>query len=146
MKAFHPLSDCTLQNHNLQNVQALSHGSRLKPTTSSVLCVPPSYAATIGRTTAPATALPKQPLFTHNPYAAVVLREPMYLASSSLDVSRDSVCSSQASGASISPSTPIATLSPTVVTVKAPIRRVYRNGRPVPVFSDPSAAVAPVSM
>lgn len=115
---FVPLADRTNASLHVDN-------TRNAPKDRVVL---PSYRATIiTRPTAPAVRPPVlQTMYVHKPYAATVLPEmfystPIVEALSSLDVSRESACSTS----------PVA-----AVVTKTPIRRVYRNGRPVPVYAD----------
>jgi hypothetical protein len=81
----------------------------------------PSYTATVTPRRIATVAAPRVAIvssYVHKPYGATVLPETFYSPIvepiSSLDVSRESVS----------------------IVVKAPIRRIYRNGRPVPVFAD----------
>lgn len=146
MKSFTPLADRTAQAHNLDNIQ---RSAALKDVPVSV--IPPSYASTMdsvqrisgmGTPTCGAGAARSSGRFAHNPYGAVVLRDFLYARDvpqcttttlpGSLDISRDSAASVTSSSTSTVASS--VSLSNSLV-VKAPIRRVYRNGRPVPVFT-----------
>lgn len=154
MKSFSPLADRTAQAHNLDNIQ---RSAPLKDVLTSV--IPPSYASTMdsvqriaGMVGAPSGTATSRSLhspsgrFSHNPYGAVVLRDFLYsrdgpqsattILPGSLDVSRESTASTTSSSATTAASS--VSLSNSLI-VKAPIRRVYRNGRPVPVFAGESS-------
>lgn len=115
MKHFTPLSDRSSQAHYFDNV----HRTVIKPEATSIVPLP-TYAATVALRSA---AKANSGRFSHDPYGPLVVRESLYLTrkSENLDVSRESVASSTSSN------------SPLVV--KAPIKRVYCNGRPVPVYT-----------
>jgi hypothetical protein len=124
--AFVPLADRTNASLHVDNTHRMA-----KDRTSL-----PSYRATFTPRAVPAARVTPQSSYVHKPYAASVLPETFYSTPivepmSSLDVSRESA------GSTTSP----------VAASKAPIRRIYRNGRPVPVFADaPNSSVDSVSM
>lgn len=123
--AFVPLADRTVVSLHVDNTNR---------STKDRMALP-SYGATFTTRSTPAARTVPQSSYVHKPYSATVLPETFYSTPiveplSSLDVSRESACS---------------TTSPVTV-AKTPIRRIYRNGRPVPVFADaPNASVDSVS-
>jgi hypothetical protein len=138
MRHFSALSDRTAHAHNFDNIhrfaarpQKAQADYAAPPQIDAHLAIPPSYSATIGRLVVSPQSPSAPTMYVHNPYGVSVLTEPIYprevapvppSTPSSLDVSRDSTGSSSSACHSI--------------VVKTPIRRVYRNGRPVPIFTE----------
>lgn len=118
--AFVPLSDRTSSAFHVDNTSRNARSTK-------VVSALPTYKATLGSMNTTVTRVASSSSsYVHKPYAASVLPElfystPLVEPLSSLNVSAESA------------STPASCSTPVA---KTPIRRMYLNGRPVPVFAD----------